>query len=147
LKLYLDVCCLNRLTDDQSQSRIREEAEAVQNILHLVRLGQVEWVSSSVVNIEIGRNPDGERRRDVAGLLIHANHAVTPAALARGRAEVLTRLGFGAFDALHLACAETAADVFLTTDDELLRRAQRSVASLRVRVENPVSWYREFTKV
>jgi hypothetical protein len=80
-------------------------------------------------------------------LLIQANPSVTPAAQERGRAEFLTRLGFGGFDALHLACAERAADMFLTTDDGLMRRAQRSAASLRVRVENPVSWYREFTKV
>jgi len=32
----LDVCCLNRLTDDQSQVRIREEAEAVEQVLRLV---------------------------------------------------------------------------------------------------------------
>jgi hypothetical protein len=33
LRLYLDACCLNRLTDDQSQSRVRNEAETVERIL------------------------------------------------------------------------------------------------------------------
>jgi len=48
-------------------------------------------------------------------------------------------------DALHLACAEVGAvDVFLTTDDGLVRRARRHAETLRVRVENPVSWYQEF---
>ncbi len=28
MRVYLDVCCLSRLTDDHSQARIREEAEA-----------------------------------------------------------------------------------------------------------------------
>jgi len=33
-RLYLDVCCLNRPFDDQSQDRIRLEAEAVRVILN-----------------------------------------------------------------------------------------------------------------
>ena len=56
----------------------------------------------------------------------------------------LQELGFGTFDALHLASAEQGqADVFLTTDDDLLRRAGRYRNELHVRVQNPVSWYRE----
>jgi hypothetical protein len=35
-------------------------------------------------------------------------------------------------------------DVFLTTDDGLLRRALRHAQAMRIRVENPVSWYQEF---
>ena len=42
MKIYLDACCLNRLTDDQSQSRIAEEAEAVERILRLLRDGEIE---------------------------------------------------------------------------------------------------------
>ena len=41
VRVYLDACCLNRLTDDQSQARIRDEAAAVENILRLVRDGEV----------------------------------------------------------------------------------------------------------
>jgi predicted nucleic acid-binding protein len=60
------------------------------------------------------------------------------------RGEVLEQAGFADFDALHLACAERAeVDVFLTTDDRLLRRAKRLAAQLRVRVENPATWVRE----
>jgi hypothetical protein len=33
--------------------------------------------------------------------------------------------------------------VFLTTDDRLLSRARRHKDALRVRAENPLSWYRE----
>ena len=39
LRVYLDACCLNRLTDDQSQARIHNEAEAVEGVLRLVRDG------------------------------------------------------------------------------------------------------------
>lgn len=42
------------------------------------------------------------------------------------------------------ACAESGrADVFLTTDDDLLRKASRHKSKLRVRVMNPILWVRE----
>jgi len=60
----------------------------------------------------------------------------------RERGKALETLGFGAFDALHIACAESAgADVFLTTDDSLRLRASREASKLAVRIENPVKWY------
>ena len=123
MRLYLDACCLNRLTDDQSQDRVRREAEAVEGILRLVRGGQATWVSSIALEIEISRNPDAER------------------------AAVLQKLGFGTFDALHLASAEQGrSDVFLTTDDGLLHRAARYRNELRLRVQNPSSWYQELAR-
>jgi len=77
-------------------------------------------------------------------LLSFANEIAVPAAAEADRARHLEKRGFSPFDALHLAVAEQAAvDVFLTTDDGILHRARRSLALLRVRVENPVSWYLE----
>jgi predicted nucleic acid-binding protein len=135
---------LNRLTDDQSQARVRNEAEAVEGILHLVREGRATWVSSTALEIEISRNPDAERRQDVAALLTFSNEVVVPRSRSAERAAFLRKLGFGAFDALHLASAEQGqADVFLTTDDGLLRRSARYSNELRIRVQNPVSWYQE----
>jgi predicted nucleic acid-binding protein len=144
LRLYLDACCLNRLTDDQSQARVRNEAEAVEGILRLILEGQATWVSSTALEIEISRNPDADRRRDVAGLLAFSNEVVVPRSRSAERAGFLQKLGFSTFDALHLASAEQGqADVFLTTDDGLLRRAARYSNELRIRVQNPVSWYQE----
>ena len=57
----------------------------------------------------------------------------------------LEKLGFAAFDALHLACAESGrTDVFLTTDDKLLKRTTRFVEQLHVRVANPLKWLQNF---
>jgi predicted nucleic acid-binding protein len=144
LRLYLDACCLGRLTDDQSQPRVRAEAEAVEHIMAMIRAGQATWVSSTILNIEVSRNPDPERRRHAEALLFFANEIVVPNQEVADRARKIEKQGFGAFDALHLASAEQAgAEVFLTTDDVLLRRAGRNVAALHVRVENPVLWYQE----
>jgi predicted nucleic acid-binding protein len=60
------------------------------------------------------------------------------------RAQQLEQLGFQAMDALHLACAESAhADIFVTTDDKLLKLATRLSAKLQVTVVNPVFWLLE----
>jgi predicted nucleic acid-binding protein len=135
---------LNRLTDDQSQPRVRNEADAVETVLRLIREGLANWVSSTILEIEISRNPDLERRRDVAALLELANEVFVPGPAEMDRATLFQTLGFGAFDALHLACAErNGVDVFLTTDDGLLRSTARNSGIIHMRVENPVSWYQE----
>jgi predicted nucleic acid-binding protein len=48
---------------------------------------------------------------------------------------------------MHLACAESAkVDVFLTTDDRLLRLAKRVSKDLDVLVENPLDWLEDILK-
>ncbi len=65
-------------------------------------------------------------------------------AIENARGQELETLGFKWFDALHLACAESSeVDVFLTTDNRLLRRANRIRVLLQVRVENPYIWLEE----
>jgi predicted nucleic acid-binding protein len=101
-------------------------------------------VSSAILSIDVSRNPDPERRWDAEALLSFANEEVVPNRDVADRAREIEKQGFGTFDALHLASAEQAgAEVFLTTDDVLLRRAGRNVARLHLRVENPVLWYQE----
>lgn len=57
------------------------------------------------------------------------------------RAKELTELGFKTFDALHIASAEEGnVNIFLTTDDRLLRKAITSVNYLKVKLANPVQW-------
>lgn len=101
-------------------------------------------MSSTVLNLEVRRNPDPERRRDAESLLVFANEIFAPSNSTADLAKRIQELGIGPFDALHVAIAdESGADVFLTTDDDLLRRCRRNRGMLRVRVENPVSWVRE----
>lgn len=141
ITVYLDACCLNRPFDDQSQDRIRLESEAVLLILGHIHRGDWRWISSEVLRFEIAGNPDAERRRRVEVLVASATESVPLDGRIELRGTELEGLGFSAFDALHLACAEQSeADVFLTTDDGLLRRAGRYRQEIRVDVENPLSW-------
>lgn len=141
MKIYLDVCCLNRPFDDQTQDRIHLESEAVVIILKHVRSGDWEWISSEVVEYEIGRTPELDRRQKVESLIRYAGHRLILDAAILKRGKEIGEIGFGAYDALHLACAEHGnADVFLTTDDRLLMLATEKAELLAIKVDNPLIW-------
>lgn len=145
--LYLDACCLNRPFDDQSQDRIRLEAEAVLLILSHVQSGEWQWISSDVLNFEIEQIPDLEKRARVALLASSVQKTVSIEPSIEERAREFSKLGFRAFDAQHLASAEIGgAEIFLTTDDQLLRQAERVSGKLKVRVVNPLTWIKETTE-
>jgi predicted nucleic acid-binding protein len=142
--IYLDLCCMTRPFDDQHQARVRLEAEAVLGLVQLARLGELTWIGSEVLDLECSRNPDADRRRKVEALLSVPRSKVIVGLRERQRGRELEALGFRAFDALHIACAESArAEVLLTTDDRLRNQAARLQGKLAVQVENPAKWYSE----
>ena len=142
MKIYLDVCCLNRPFDDQSQERIRLESEAVLAILG--RSKTVTLLSSEIVDIEISKIPDEDRKQKVMLLssISRVNIVIDDEII--GRAKELNQMGFKSFDAFHIACSEKGeADVLLTTDDHLLKKAASQGHSLKVRLDNPLRWLME----
>ena len=144
MRIYLDVCCLNRPFDDQTQDRIHLESEAIVLILKRLRSGAWEWISSEAVSFEVGQTPDVERRHRVECLIRYAHYSVLIEAPIVKRATELEGMGFDAYDAVHLACAEHCdADVFLTTDDKLLRLARENSSQLKIKVYNPLIWLKE----
>jgi len=144
MTIYLDVCCLNRPFDDSTQDRIRLESEAVLTILSHGQTGKWILIKSEVVDLEISKIPDGDRRQKVASLSSISLSSVIVDENTEKRAAELKELGFKPIDAFHIACAEKGrADVFLTTDDELLRKALQKKGVLKVRLENPVKWLME----
>lgn len=144
MQIYLDACCLNRPFDDQTQDRIRLESEAVLLILSRLQTGGWQWASSQILVFEIDQTPDAQRRYRVKNLVSYAATTIRIGESEVERALQWEALGFDAYDTLHLACAESArADIFLTTDDQLLRLAGRHSRELRLRVENPLTWLKE----
>jgi predicted nucleic acid-binding protein len=145
--LYLDVCCLNRPFDDQRQDRIRLEAQAIERIMERLYMQEWEWIGSDVIELEISKTPDPERRHRVTLLASSMHRRIVVSTEEEGRATRLRALGFSGVDALHLACAERGgADVFLTTDDKLLRLALRHVDALKIEVANPLAWLQKGDK-
>lgn len=142
--IYLDVCCLNRPFDDQTQERIRLEAEAMLRILAIVQIGDWRLQGSETFDDELRNTPEGARKRQMQIWAALATNKVNITQQIAFRGGELAQMGFKDYDALHIACAEAGnADVLLTTDDRMLRLAARYKDLLQVRVENPLQWLRE----
>ena len=73
MKLYLDVCCLNRPFDDQSQNRVRLEAEAVLSILELAGSGALEIIGSDIIDDGFRKCPTtkGVKKSDCFSRWLH----------------------------------------------------------------------------
>ena len=136
---------MSRLTDDQSQPRIRHEADAIESILLAVAKGSLDLISSEPLEDEVRRNPNTELRLETASLLLLASTTIQSTSAVAQRAKQLAALGYGSFDALHLASAEAAkADLLMTTDDHFLKLANRNIGNPLVKVENPLSWTKDW---
>lgn len=140
-KIYLDVCCLNRTLDDLEQSRIRLEAEAVTEIIQNCEDSKWILMNSDVIEFEVSQHPDASKQEQVNSILSVARIYIQSSEDIELRAEELMKLKFKFQDALHLAFAEAGdADIFLTTDDRLLRKAKQYKNTLKIEVENPAIW-------
>jgi len=133
MKLYLDMCCLKRPFDDQSDARIQMETTAVAALLVLCHRGEHAMLTSQALRFENSRNPNAERQEFAMRALAEAKSDVPHGPDLERRAAVWQNAGVGLLDALHLASAESGgADVFVTADDVLLNRAARVQAGVRV---------------
>ena len=143
-KIYLDTCCLSRLFDPPIQSRIIQEAETIRRILAYFSRRDWYWIASDALLNEVNRTPDLEERSQIRTWITLAHQTIRVGESEVSRGLQLEALGIQKLDALHIACAESGeADIFLTTDDRLLRRAQRYHTRLYIRVENPITWLHE----
>ena len=96
--------------------------------------------------VEIKKNPNSDQRKTILDIINYAHQTVYVSEQDVLRAQHLEFLGFKIADALHLACAEQGnADVFLTTDDKLIRktRSNQVRSQLFFQVENPYKWLQE----
>ena len=142
--LYLDACCLNRPFDDQTQVRIRMEAEAILLIIFQIFESGWEWIGSEVLSYEIDQTPDRDRRLRVKSLMTSVTRRVLLEPAIVTRAEEVRCLGFRTYDALHVASAESGgADILLTTDDRFVRSFKRNIDSFDVQINNPLNWIAE----
>ena len=143
MKIYMDVCCLSRPFDNQSQDKIRFETEAVVSILNRCNRDRSwELIGSDVIMLEASKTPDLSKRQKI--LLLHdsAGKRVKSNDVIKLRASKFREHNIKLFDSLHLAAAEYAnADILLTTDVKFINAASCSGAN--VRVTNPLTFYME----
>lgn len=139
--IYADVCCLNRPLDDLQQSRVRLEAEAMLTILQNCENQTWTLLSSDALRFEITRNTDSSKQEQLEAILSLATTHLSTTPAIEAQAQAFMKLGLKLYDALHIAFAQAApADVFLTTDDRLLKNAKKHPGLITIPVENPVIW-------
>lgn len=130
-RIYLDVCALSRLFDDQVQARIRLETEAVKLILSHVRTGDLKLIVSPAHTVEIAAIKNLEERESLKRMLEEVGtRPAYDTIAARQRAEEFVRMRIGLADAAHLAFAEQARADFVSVDDRFLKRASRIKLSI-----------------
>src|SRR5437773_5838878 len=73
MKIYLDLCCLNRPFDDQSQARVSLESQAVVLILEKVDRGEHSLCNSAALVVENSLCPKVQLRLEIEVLLDRAD--------------------------------------------------------------------------
>jgi hypothetical protein len=140
-RIYLDACALNRITDPPLHARIALETAAVERLLLAIRAGRIQWIASSILAAELGKNPNSQRRAVSIALLGLAYEMQPQTAKIADLGKQFRGLGLGDFDALHLAAAQEArCDVLLTTDDKFQKWANRNLGGATVGVQNPLDY-------
>jgi len=143
--IYLDSCCLNRPFDDQTVDRIKIESEAIILILKNARNGKIKLIGSDVLLLEISKTLDPVRKFKLSSLTKSINKFVVSDTTIRNRAKMLSEIGFNGFDAYHIACAEKEmVDLFLTTDDKIIKLFSRNQKTIRISIKNPIQWMQEY---
>lgn len=142
MKIYLDNCCLNRPFDDQNHPRIHLESEAIKAILKQCEHGYWSLIVSDVSLFEITNTTDAERRQKLTALAKLAKEHIEITTEIQQKAKTFELQGIKTFDAMHLACAENHADVFLTVDDRFYKKA-KTLDTLHILVTTPLLWIYE----
>lgn len=92
----------------------------------MIEAGEVELISSHVLEYENSKNPFPERKKWVNYYLNFAKFVQETNDEIKERALTLKNIGIEPVDALHLASAEVSgADYFLTCDDDIPKKYAR----------------------
>ena len=144
MRIYIDLSCLNRPFDDQTQERVHHETIAVLDVLRRVIEGRDSLVWSWVLSFENDKHPKPDRRDEIAVWEARSERSIGLTPQLQARTAQIAQQGIPALDAAHLASAEAGgAEVVVTCDDAMIRRARR--LTLALRVVNPVTYLREVT--
>lgn len=146
MKVYLDMCSIQRPLDRQDDARVATEAQAVLGVLRLCESGQVTLVASDALLFEMEKNPHPVRKDYAEAVLSKAGAFRATDQRVEARARGFEASGMKPLDALHLASAvEADADFFCTCDDRLLTRGRQAQTG-RTRVVSPLDLVMEVSK-
>ena len=144
--IYLDTCSIQRPLDDRSQPRIYLEVEAILTILRLVEAGELQLLSSDVLNFEVSRIIDNNRKTEAKTLLKLASNVASVGINTKVIGERIIATGVKPFDALHAAVAiENHAQYFCTCDDKLLKKLKLLSFNEQTKFVSPLELVMEVT--
>ncbi len=143
LKVYLDNCCYNRLFDNRSNIKNYLEREAILIVMQKAYDKELQIVGSEILEIEISKIRNDEKRKDVEGVyhLLNTDTIKVSDEIGKRAIQIRECSGIKAFDSLHLASAEIGADVLLTTDIRFLKSSKKIKS--KIAVKNPVEFAME----
>jgi hypothetical protein len=123
MRVYLDNCCFNRPFDEQSQTRVRLQAEAKLEIQQRIKDSKIELGWSYMIDYENRFNPFDDQQAAIAGWKRRAVVQVEESPAILREAHAIADRGLRQGDALHVSCAMAAGcEYFLTTDDLVVKR-------------------------
>ena len=129
LKLYLDNCCYNRPFDDLKQEKINLEARSNRCYLNMYVNNKIIIYKSRVIDYEISKISNGEKKRQVEDLYdalelenIPYNYDMDK------RVDELEKFNIHYMDAYHIAFAESKeVDYFITVDKQLINSSKKQI--------------------
>jgi len=136
VKIYLDICAIQRPLDSYTQIRIALEAEAVLGILALCNEGKLELVSSDVLVYETEQNPLPIRQEHGYAVLAKAKTVIKMTNEVKIRSAELSNIGLKPIDSF------IKVDYFCTCDDRLMKASKRA-NDLQVKVVSPIELIQE----
>ena len=140
-KVYLDTNVWGRTFDEQVQERIKDETKAFFEILRRLDEGRITILSSIVLEDEISRIKNKEKREAVLKLVgLSASERITDIPTLY---KEIKSMGLKVRDSAHIACAiRGGAKYFITADDGILKRRKR-IERLNITVRSPIEFIRE----
>lgn len=111
-------------------------------ILSLADEAKIEIVGSDIVLFEASMIDDAEKRDAVFALIYKsvATFAETTEEVEKLAVELMNKCELDSMDAAHIATAiDNNADIFLTTDDEILRKRD-CISKFEIIVKNPADY-------
>jgi hypothetical protein len=144
MRIYLDICCIKRPWDDQTQPRVAAETVAVLSVMKAAAAGSHTCLRSPAHDFENSLNPDPRRAAAVAEWLAALPQPDPASEAVDSMFQIFRAAGVKQMDAYHLAWAmHGAADVLVTCDDRFLSQANRLVSSPPPRIMDPLAFVRE----
>ncbi|MDR3366994.1 MAG: PIN domain-containing protein [Prevotellaceae bacterium] len=139
-RIYLDNCCFNRPYDDQTNPKVRFEAQAKLFIQELVLCAEVELVWSYILKFENSKNLFTAKKNAIAQWETLSIAFVGASSEIVSLAENIAQTGIKPNDALHLACAITAGCSYcITVDNRMLKYRDN-----RIIICNPIEFLNHY---